>query len=155
MVERFAVGNGFGGVALAHGFDQVAFDLGFVCGDGFRFFEGCPGGGLLFRRHDRLALGRDVDVRAGDQRFAPEAHGAGGIELLCGAEGADRFSVVEAEAEHHALVEIALGAGVCRRDGAAVLAHALEQRRPGAGDEFGVALGLRRAGGEDKDNQES
>ncbi len=90
---------------------------------------------LILGRHDGLALGRDVDVRSGRERFAPVAHRASVIEALCGAERADRFGVVEAEREHHALIEIALGAGVFRRYRSMVVAHAVEQRRAGAGNE--------------------
>ena len=48
--------------------------------------------------------------------FAPEAHGAVGIELLRHAERALRFGVIERIGETQALIEISLCALVARRD---------------------------------------
>ena len=39
-----------------------------------------------------------------------------GIDLLCLAEGAARFGMVEAVGQPQSLVEVALGLGRCRRD---------------------------------------
>ena len=60
------------------------------------------------------------------------------VEPLRRAERANRLCMIEPESQHHALVEIALRAGVRGRDFAMVIAHAVEQRRAGQLDQLGL-----------------
>ena len=109
-VERTAVGGRIGCVALGQGFDQRLFVRPCrrrkLLGPHRRRHGGSGGGGIH----------RRVDVRSQHQRLAPVTHGASWIDLLCLAEGAARFGMVEAIGEPQSLVEVALGLGRCGRD---------------------------------------
>ena len=61
--------------------------------------------------------------------------------------------MIEPESQHHALVEIALRAGIFRVDDAMKLAHAREQRRARARHKLGIGFRLRRAGDSTRKNR--
>ena len=73
------------------------------------------------------------------QRLAPVAHGALGVGVLRGAEGARRLGVIEGESKANALVEIRLGALAGGGDRYVQLAEIVVQGRRG---------GLARLGGD-------
>ena len=89
-------------------------------------------------RH-RLFHHRHVDVGPEHECLAPEAHRAGGIELLRLAEGALRLAVIEAVGKYQALIEIGLRLCARRRDLVGQRAEAAPDRR--------IGIGKRQSGG--------
>ncbi len=126
-VELRALGLGIRGVALRERLDERAV-----------LFRGAPGQRRRLRergqrRRIRLRHHRHVDVGAEHERLAPEAQGAGRIELLRRLEGALRLGMVEREGEPQSLVEVGLRLRHAGADPERLLAEALEERHVAAG----------------------
>src|SRR5690606_5322671 len=62
------------------------------------------------------------------------------IEPLCRTERPNGLGVVEAEGQHHALIEVPLRARIRGGDGPVVFTHPFEERGAGASDELGIGL---------------
>ena len=107
-VECGALGLRIGRIALGERVDQRAVARRRGRRQRDRLAERGQRGRIGFRHH------RHVDVRPENQRFAPEAHGAGGVELLRLAEGALRLGVVERERQADSLIEPGLRLGAAR-----------------------------------------
>lgn len=104
-VEVGAILDMVGLVTGGEGVDVGLFSWGDLGFEREGVLEGGPGAGVILFVHGT------VDMGAGGEGDAPVGHGALGIELGGGFEGADGFAMIEGEGEGEALVEVALSAG--------------------------------------------
>ena len=139
-VERGAVGGRVGGVARRQRVDQRALLRRRPLPQRLRALQRVERGRVGLRHH------RHVDVGPEDERLAPVAHGAAGVDRLRGAEGALRLGVVEAERQPQPLVEVGLRARAGGADADAEHAEPAVERHLAAGGLHRLRLERRRLG---------